>query len=123
MDTITPHLSFGGIERIVRHDELRHIRECEDVIHVRENIGFRKILTSFAQILRCRIEPQRRHHRNDAARRLRNRRVLYEKRVPDQICLLLLGEAPVGVRSHVRVPQHLGDQVVIAHELIDAPEA
>lgn len=76
----------------------------------------------FPQIGRGWIEPEGLQHAHYAARRFRQRRVLDEQRFPNQIGLLAPGERPELFRTNRAVTEQFRNQVMIVHQLINAPQ-
>ena len=120
-DATLPNRTFLGIERIVRHHDLADIRQLEHLGDVALKLLRFEERASLVQTIALRGKTESVQHRHYASCRFRYRRVLDKQRPPDCVRLGALRERPVFVGSDVRRPEKLRLQIVIRHQIIDAP--
>ena len=112
---------FLGIERIVRHHDLADAGDLKHPAGVRGQVLRAEQRPERLERSRRGVQSERREHGNDPARRLRQRRVLHEQRLPHEVGAQRLRQPPVLLGRDGRKTEQLGFKVVVRQELVDAP--
>lgn len=119
---VQPERGFGGIERVVGHDDAAEAGHLKDA----RNVGLEVLLfekrARFGKRGIAGGQLEGVQNGDNAASRFGDGRVFDEQSAADEVGLLGFGERPVVLRSHVGGAKKFGFEIVVGEELVDTPQ-